>query len=49
MQCSICGGPVGLLGILGKLAHLLCQSCGMHFNCPAEDIELITEEEEEDE
>jgi len=28
MTCAICNGPLMLLGILGRLAHLLCRNCG---------------------
>lgn len=28
MECSVCGGPVGLIGCLGNLAHLVCRDCG---------------------
>lgn len=29
-QCEICGGPVGLLGILGNRLHQCCRDCGAH-------------------
>ena len=32
MQCSICGGPLGILGMLGNLIHYLCRNCGMQFS-----------------
>ena len=41
MGCEICDGPVGILGLLGRLVHLLCRDCGMQFSREAtpEDIE----------
>ena len=37
--CQLCGGPLGLLGFLGRLAHLLCRDCGMHFNIPRDEYQ----------
>ena len=28
-DCGLCGGPLMLLGVLGKLAHFRCRNCGM--------------------
>jgi hypothetical protein len=30
--CSLCGGPVGLLGMLGTMAHGSCRNCGMAYH-----------------
>lgn len=27
-ECQVCGGEVGLMGMLGNRAHLLCRQCG---------------------
>jgi hypothetical protein len=29
MECQLCGGPLGVLGILGNKVWLLCRDCGM--------------------
>ena len=31
-SCSMCGGPVGILGKLGHVEHLMCRNCGMSFS-----------------
>lgn len=31
MRCNFCGGPLGLLGILGRMKHYLCRNCGMAY------------------
>lgn len=48
MQCSMCGGDLGLLGILGDLAHLRCRQCGWQESCLAEDLPQEEEEVEEE-
>lgn len=30
--CSLCNGPVGLIGILGNRAHGQCRDCGMAYS-----------------
>lgn len=35
--CSLCGGPLGLLGRLGRLLHWLCRDCGMQSSTAADD------------
>ncbi len=45
MTCKLCGGPLGLLGVLGKLAHLLCRNCGAQFSTGVECLDLEHEEE----
>lgn len=32
--CDLCGGPVGVLGVLGRLEHLQCRNCGANFSRP---------------
>ena len=32
MNCPMCRGPVRLIGVLGRLAHYLCRSCGAPFH-----------------
>jgi hypothetical protein len=32
--CSLCGGDLEPLGILGCMLHLRCRHCGMMFNRP---------------
>lgn len=31
-QCQLCGGQLGVLGVLGRLLWLACRNCGMHFS-----------------
>lgn len=48
--CSMCDGPLMLLGVLGSLAHFRCQNCGWQESKPASEVEednTDTEEEEE--
>lgn len=40
-ECEICGGPVGLLGVLGNTGHYLCRNCGMAFTGPAPEPDEI--------
>ena len=28
-DCEFCGGPCGLMGVLGRMAHCQCRDCGM--------------------
>jgi hypothetical protein len=35
--CPLCGGPLGVLGRLGNLVHLLCRNCGAQFSEEADD------------
>jgi len=44
--CTLCGGPLGLLGMLGKLAHYQCQDCGAMFSCESTNEEQGEQEEE---
>lgn len=30
--CSLCGGPLGVLGVLGNREHLQCRNCGASFS-----------------
>jgi len=32
VQCEICGGPVGLLGVLGNTTWGRCRNCGAEFS-----------------
>jgi hypothetical protein len=32
--CDLCGGPLGIMGILGNTEHLQCRNCGMEFSRP---------------
>lgn len=41
--CHFCGGPLEVMGVLGRTAHLRCQNCGGMENMPAEDLEQIIE------
>ena len=43
--CEICGGRLGLLGVLGNLDWLRCQDCGMEYNAPRDEEALETREE----
>ena len=38
-DCELCGGPVGLVGVLGGVEHLTCRDCGMTFSRPGGDEE----------
>jgi hypothetical protein len=29
LTCDACGGDLGLLGVLGNLAHFRCRDCGL--------------------
>lgn len=31
-QCKICGGELGVLGILGLFCWYQCRNCGMQFS-----------------
>lgn len=33
--CPLCAGPRGVLGVLGRVLHLLCRDCGMMFTADA--------------
>lgn len=48
--CDICGGDLGILGVLGRMVHLLCRDCGAHSHRSqgADDICCHTEEDETD-
>lgn len=53
VTCELCGGPLGLLGQLGRRQHLLCRDCGMQFSCevgtlPSREIEPEEADDEED-
>jgi len=53
MDCPTCGGPLGILGILGNMVHILCRNCGGHFHEENVDLsELVSDmgffESEED-
>ena len=39
--CSLCNGPIDLLGVLGNRAHGVCRNCGMHFNKPLTEDERV--------
>jgi hypothetical protein len=39
MECSCCGGPKGVLGVLGNLVHLLCRDCGMQSSIPFDELD----------
>lgn len=47
MNCDLCGAPLALLGVLGKLAHVRCVGCGMQFSQDLEDMprEEVSEED----
>jgi hypothetical protein len=53
--CGMCGGPLGLLGVLGKLAHYQCRNCGAAYSRELETdiygdiVEERLEEENDDE
>lgn len=42
MRCTCCGGPLMLLGTLGRLTWLRCRDCGVDQST----TETIEEEEE---
>jgi hypothetical protein len=44
--CPVCGGPLGLLGHLGKLAWFRCRDCGAE--CSADGDVYAEDEEIED-
>lgn len=29
--CKVCGGPIGILGVLGSMIHYQCRNCGINF------------------
>ena len=31
-ECQLCGGPLGILGLLGNRVQLQCRDCGMSFS-----------------
>jgi hypothetical protein len=31
-ECALCGGPLGVMGMLGGLVWWLCRDCGMQFS-----------------
>jgi hypothetical protein len=35
MTCDLCGGPLGILGVLGNTEHIQCRDCGAEFSRPA--------------
>lgn len=39
MQCHACSGPLCLLGVLGKLAHLVCRHCGLQWSVDADELD----------
>ena len=43
--CKLCGGFLIVLGILGRLIHYRCESCGMQFSKP---LDKEDENESED-
>jgi tRNA(Ile2) C34 agmatinyltransferase TiaS len=36
-MCHLCGGPLNLLGQLGRLIWLRCRNCGMEFSTESEE------------
>lgn len=34
-ECTVCGGPLVLLGLLGNRVHRRCRSCGLDQSCEA--------------
>lgn len=36
MMCTLCGGPLVILGQLGRLMWYRCRDCGMDQNHPAD-------------
>lgn len=38
LECVACGGPLMLLGQMGKLVHFRCRNCGMDQSKPATDL-----------
>lgn len=50
MDCKICEGQCGLLGVLGRRAHYQCRDCGAQFSALVEnDVDDNEEEEDGDE
>jgi hypothetical protein len=49
-QCSICDGPLMLLGVLGNRKHMRCRNCGMDFSkeIPNEERAILSMSEEDD-
>jgi len=45
MFCSICGGPKGVLGVLGNLVHCVCRDCGMQSSIKVDDLDDDVREE----
>ncbi len=39
MCCSLCGGTLITLGVLGNLLHCQCRDCGMSFSVDVDDYE----------
>lgn len=37
--CAVCGGEVGVLGVLGNLVHTRCRACGAQFSSELDDSE----------
>lgn len=48
--CSLCDGPLMLLGVLGNRKHMQCRNCGMQFSQEISDEEraILSMSEEED-
>jgi hypothetical protein len=45
--CTLCGGPCGVLGVLGRLVYWLCRDCGMQFTSDAHELTDQDDEGEE--
>jgi hypothetical protein len=42
--CALCGGPVGVLGVLGRKTWCLCRDCGAQFSVDTADKRNSEEE-----
>lgn len=41
MHCTVCNGPLVLLGHLGRLSHYRCRSCGMDHSHEFENVQEL--------
>jgi hypothetical protein len=48
-QCALCGGALGVLGMLGRLVWWLCRDCGMQFSTSADELPEYDEPDEDEE
>ena len=44
-ECSLCGGPAGVLGQLGSLLWFACRDCGMQFSVKTQAEDHVVHEE----